>query len=178
MDEIDIQKDFWSHIEKTDFCWLWKGNKNFKGYGQLPRHLSRKRYMAHRISYEIHKGYIPNGMFVCHNCDFVDICPPMDEDEYNYGCIVYPDKNNPELTKELFFEIMCYALPLSNHPNTSFHIEVDLGDVDKKLHAMHLTDSYSPGQSNHYNGDFWYNGKAFSQDLENKLNEIRRIVNR
>ena len=25
--------DFWSHVEKNDGCWIWKGSKSPRGYG-------------------------------------------------------------------------------------------------------------------------------------------------
>jgi hypothetical protein len=40
------------------------GSKDKDGYGKLCRN-----GRAHRISYEVHKGKIPNGMMVCHTCD-------------------------------------------------------------------------------------------------------------
>lgn len=41
-------------------CWLWlKG----KGYGQ------HKGKPAHRYSYELHHGPIPQGLMICHKCD-------------------------------------------------------------------------------------------------------------
>lgn len=67
--DINIKKEFWDFVKRTETCWLWQGHLNAKGYGQISRHLSRKRYMAHRVSYQIHKGIIPNGMLVCHSCD-------------------------------------------------------------------------------------------------------------
>lgn len=45
-------------------CWLWTGRTLPKGYGQLGRH-----DYAHRVSYELHKGPIPEGKRVCHSCD-------------------------------------------------------------------------------------------------------------
>lgn len=53
--------------EPNSGCWLWVGATNSTGYGFLsakPRTL-----YAHRVSYEVHHGEIPNGMFVCHKCD-------------------------------------------------------------------------------------------------------------
>lgn len=57
---------FWSRVEKTDGCWLWRGVPSQK-YGSLG--INGKNYHAHRVSYEIHHGPIPDGLFVCHRCD-------------------------------------------------------------------------------------------------------------
>ena len=55
-------------INKTDSCRLWtdclRGNT---GYGAFK--LNGKTVDAHRLSYQIHKGEIPEGMFVYHTCD-------------------------------------------------------------------------------------------------------------
>jgi len=49
-------------------CWLWEGALNSHGYGQLRS--KREPYkMVHRLSYEHHKGPIPDGLLVCHKCD-------------------------------------------------------------------------------------------------------------
>lgn len=48
-------------------CWEWVGGKYSNGYGHL---LDQKRTRsAHRISWEIHFGLIPDGLLVCHHCD-------------------------------------------------------------------------------------------------------------
>jgi hypothetical protein len=56
-----------SYIEKTDFCWIWKGGKNRRGYGKFQ--LGYKTLVASRYSYEIYKGAIKEGMLICHTCD-------------------------------------------------------------------------------------------------------------
>jgi hypothetical protein len=48
-------------------CWIWTGNWDKDGYGNL--FIKRKKYLAHRLSWELHKGIIPIGMFVLHRCD-------------------------------------------------------------------------------------------------------------
>jgi len=48
-------------------CWTWMGTKVKKGYGQFRNH--RKVRYAHRVSWLIHRGPIPPGLFVCHHCD-------------------------------------------------------------------------------------------------------------
>ncbi len=48
-------------------CWIWQGTIKRDGYGTLDVDYKIKR--AHRLSYEIFKGPIPENMFVCHSCD-------------------------------------------------------------------------------------------------------------
>lgn len=52
---------FFSHIKKTKHCWIWKASKNRRGYGLFEG-------LAHRFSYKLHKGNIPEGKNVCHDC--------------------------------------------------------------------------------------------------------------
>jgi hypothetical protein len=54
--------DFWTFVDKTCDCWLWKGGKYITGYGKF-----RKR-TAHRVSYELTYGKIPNGLVINHIC--------------------------------------------------------------------------------------------------------------
>ena len=61
-------KRFLDKIEKTDSCWLWTASLRGKtGYGAFK--LEGKVIDAHRVSYFLHKGEIPQGMHVCHTCD-------------------------------------------------------------------------------------------------------------
>lgn len=59
---------FWKYVKKTNTCWLWIGTKTTAGYGAL-RLRGESKQQAHRFSYELHKGTIPNGMCVLHSCD-------------------------------------------------------------------------------------------------------------
>jgi hypothetical protein len=68
--EIDdtLIERFWAKVEKTKTCWNWTAYKNKQGYGRIGTAAS-KSVNAHRISWVIHNGPIPEGLFVCHKCD-------------------------------------------------------------------------------------------------------------
>ena len=58
---------FWYHvIKRENGCWLFRNNA--ADYGSM-RGDDGRNVTAHRFSYEIHKGPIPRGMYVCHTCD-------------------------------------------------------------------------------------------------------------
>lgn len=64
---------FWRKVQKTDSCWLWTGSKS-REHGTINRGPRGAGIMyAHRFSYELHFGAIPEGMSVCHRCD-VPLC--------------------------------------------------------------------------------------------------------
>lgn len=58
---------FWAKVAIGDDCWLWTASDDGKGYGTF--YLSNSRTKAHRFSYEVHRGPIPDGILVCHYCD-------------------------------------------------------------------------------------------------------------
>ncbi len=62
-----VEERFWSYVNKTDGCWLWIGNRCPKGYGILA--VKRRPKRAHRVSWEMHFGAIPEGLLICHRCD-------------------------------------------------------------------------------------------------------------
>lgn len=74
---------FWSHVNKTSDCWEWtaavfkvRGKQDSQCYGAFGRRVltSMPFYetgetAAHRISWVLHFGAIPQGAFILHNCD-------------------------------------------------------------------------------------------------------------
>lgn len=54
-------------INKQTGCWEWQGQLNQSGYGNMQYNNVRKT--AHRISYELYREKIPEGLLVCHHCD-------------------------------------------------------------------------------------------------------------
>lgn len=61
---------FWKSVKiRKNQCWEWTGNKDDKGYGTISTGYKKSPAKAHRISWEIHFGEIPKGLFVLHACD-------------------------------------------------------------------------------------------------------------
>lgn len=66
-----IEDRFWSFvIQHPTGCWEWAGSKTKWGYGRLggPGRAGKEE-RAHRVSWSIHFGPIPDVLFVCHKCD-------------------------------------------------------------------------------------------------------------
>lgn len=62
-----VAERFLEKILKTESCWLWTASKSITGYGMFAiRH--NKIVHAHRYSWEHHRGPIPDGMQVLHDC--------------------------------------------------------------------------------------------------------------
>jgi hypothetical protein len=62
---------FWAKVDKTTGgCWLWTGALNPKGYGRFNGgvDLLNRNYYAHRFSYEVVIGLIPDGLTIDHLC--------------------------------------------------------------------------------------------------------------
>lgn len=60
---------FWAKVVQSEGCWRWTGSKT-SGYGELQRgRRVEGRVRAHRASWELHFGAIPDGLLVCHKCD-------------------------------------------------------------------------------------------------------------
>jgi len=55
-------------------CWVWVGTCSKSGYGIIK--INNKLRPAHRISYELYRGIIPEKMFVCHHCDIPSCINP------------------------------------------------------------------------------------------------------
>ena len=53
--------------EPNSGCWLWDSAYIEDRYGVM--WLDGGNKYAHRVSYILHRGEIPQGMFVCHKCD-------------------------------------------------------------------------------------------------------------
>lgn len=67
---VSLADRFWLKVVKTPCCWLWTGyRKTADGYGSIGSGGKNGQVIkAHRVSWEIHNGAIPDGLHVLHNC--------------------------------------------------------------------------------------------------------------
>ena len=72
---LTAEERFWQRVNQDGpihpglgtACWLWTEGFNYFGYGRFS--VGRQSIGAHRYSYELHIGPIPDGLYVCHHCD-------------------------------------------------------------------------------------------------------------
>ncbi len=67
MQEVDR---FWTKVAKGEGCWEWTAARS-SGYGVITRRDQNRGHSiyAHRLSWELHYGPIPTGLWVLHHCD-------------------------------------------------------------------------------------------------------------
>jgi len=60
---------FWVLVDKQGFdgCWIFRKGPPLTNYRTL--RVFQKKILAHRYSWELHRGPIPSGLFVLHHCD-------------------------------------------------------------------------------------------------------------
>lgn len=65
MNPKQIQR-FMKYVKQSRSCWEWYGNKIHIGYGVFG--LNYRHMLAHRVSYELFREKIPNGLVIDHLC--------------------------------------------------------------------------------------------------------------
>lgn len=68
---MSIEKRFWNKVNKDtkSGCWEWTAGQFPFGYGAIWINEIGNNELAHRYSWKLHNGEIPDGMFICHHCD-------------------------------------------------------------------------------------------------------------
>lgn len=67
-DQID---KFWSLVDDSEYgpagCWVWQAYRNKQSYGVI--NTNCQRFLAHRFSWFLVHGNIPDDLIACHRCD-------------------------------------------------------------------------------------------------------------
>lgn len=102
---------FWAKVSKSEGCWLWTAAQAPNGYGTFfvgPG--AKKAVRAHRYSWSLHFGPIPEGRIICHRCD-VRLCVRPDHlflgsNRDNNVDTLLKDRNAQALPREKVAAIM------------------------------------------------------------------------
>lgn len=65
----DLAARFWPKVDRSSLlgCWEWLSYRNSHGYGQMFDGI--RVLLAHRVSWILHNGPIPDGLVCRHDCD-------------------------------------------------------------------------------------------------------------
>ncbi len=68
--EREFSNRCWSSVSLGGGCWVWTGALTHNGYGVFYARLNGQTFWrAHRYSWTLHNGVIPDGLGICHSCD-------------------------------------------------------------------------------------------------------------
>jgi hypothetical protein len=105
LSDIKNPRLFWSKVEKTDGCWLWKGQ-----IAKLLPYGIYSRYPAHRVSWMLtHNQDWPHNLIARHQC-------------HNHSC-VNPDHIIPGTHKENWEDSRKVYMKAMKEKDPSVHIE-------------------------------------------------------
>ena len=103
MDDRLVERFNEKYRKDESGCWIWMASCAGKGYGQIKLPGERRQIYAHRLSYLIHKGPLPEGKHICHTCDnprcvnpdhlFVGTSQDNHDDMKNKGRHTYGEKS-------------------------------------------------------------------------------------
>ena len=167
-----IEDKYWDRVVKADDCWQWTGARDKQGYGRLSPAVG-VFLRAHRFSWELHNGPVPEGLLVCHRCDNPECTNPnhlflgspqdnMDDKVRKgrwKGCAsermseIVRARKRP--VKELLGANLSKVLALRNEGKTLTEIGAvfgcDKGSVRRVLEAHNLYERIKPGPRTPHN---------------------------
>ena len=74
LDAMTVEERFWVKVEKTESCWIWTGAHKNSGYGSF--WAGDRSVLAHRYSWALEHGPVPEGLELDHLCRVRDCVRP------------------------------------------------------------------------------------------------------
>ena len=140
----DVLARFWARVDKAEpsQCWMWtkKSGQAMQGYGAI--YLWGYMRVAHRVSWEIHYGTIPDGLCVLHHCDN----PPCVNPEHlflgtNYDNILdkmLKDRSGKKLKRKQIREIRASTLRQSELASIYGVCENHISGICRRVFWKHV----------------------------------------
>jgi hypothetical protein len=145
-------QNFWSHVEKTADCWLWNGVRMHFGHGRMYCGKVEGHILAHRVSWRIHNGPIPDGLNVLHRCDNPPCVNPehlflgthqdniKDRDQKGRGARLGGERNGCSILKEADVRQIRSLWPSKSQTELARMFGVHLSTVHLIVHRRHWKD--------------------------------------
>jgi hypothetical protein len=177
-------------VVNDDGCWIWQRAKTKFGYGNYNVYNedgSYKNYYVHRVVYEIYKGKIAKGLFVCHSCDVPSCCNPehlwIGTPKQNTVDAMNKGRLNPEsrkhyeslpieqIRKDYTDELYTILKLTEKYETTPYFIHKALGDL-----LSQQDNSRGPHRKRKFPLDKIKEAKAFWQANNYTLMEVNEIL--
>ncbi len=128
-------------VETETGCWEYTGCRDRSGYGRI-WHFDNT-IMAHRASWIVHNGPIPDNLFVLHTCDNPPCCKPEhlhlgtadDNTKEMFKRGRYKITRTTKLTEEQVLEIINSLINGGSRVELSERFNVSLGAIDAIKHG-------------------------------------------
>lgn len=132
---------FWGRVRKTDGCWLYMGCRNKDNYGAIR---VNGHYLAHRLTWTLENGPIPEDMHVLHRCDNPPCCNPahlwlgddfdnrqdsIAKGRHAFGERTKRNRLTAEQVREIRVAFKAESKRRTNAPQLAEHYGVDVGAV-------------------------------------------------
>lgn len=152
MNKKTTEQRFWEKVNKDGPvperqpelgpCWIWTGSKRNKGYGAFVFSSGSEvvQGRAHRYSWQIHNGPIPDALSVLHKCDNP---PCVNPDHLFLGTIA--DNNRDILEKGRHVRAGTYG-PGQYKRGTAHHAAKLTEELVKEIRELHATGRWSYSQ--------------------------------
>ena len=151
---LPAEQRFFMQLKKTDSCWVWSSNRDRYGYGRFHGAVNGVlTKFAHRYSYMLHKGTIPEGMLVCHKCDTPACVNPehlfLGTDSDNMNDKISKGRHRAAFGEDagraILTEAQVRAILIDPRPHTAIAADygvkgATIGSIKQRVSWSHITD--------------------------------------